>query len=383
MKSKQNRSWRLAGSLAVVMAAHSVLGAGPREMELLDRGVVAVVEKPGQVWVSWRLLGTESMATPFNIYRTQGDQSPTKLNAQPLTKGTWFVDDHAPADAAAKYTVRAIVKGQEQPESAPFTVAANAPAQPYLSIPIQTPAGYSPNDASVADLDGDGKYEIILHQEGRAKDNSQAGVTDPPILQAYTMGLDGKPAKKLWEINLGKNIRDGSHYTQFMVYDLDGDGKAELVCKTADGTTDGVGKVIGDANANYVTEKGYILSGPEYLTVFNGQTGAAMATTKYIPGRHPDTENPTADQLKAEWGDGYGNRVDRFLACVAYLDGVHPSVVMCRGYYTRTVLAAWDWRDGKLTSRWVFDSKTPGNEKYAGQGNHGLSVQDVDGDGKD
>jgi rhamnogalacturonan endolyase len=192
--------------------------------------------------------------------------------------------------------------------------------------------------------------------------------------------MDGR---KLWEINLGKNIREGAHYTQFMVYDLDGDGKAELVCKTADGTIDGTGKVIRDANADHRNPAGYILSGPEFLTVFNGETGAAMSTVKYVPGRHPATENPTVAELKAEWGDGYGNRCDRFLACVAYLDGRHPSVVMCRGYYTRSVLAAWDWQNGKLTSRWVFDTSDPKNAKFAGQGNHNLTVADVDGDGKD
>ncbi|MDF2441399.1 MAG: rhamnogalacturonan endolyase, partial [Abditibacteriota bacterium] len=232
--------------------------------------------------------------------------------------------------------------------------------------------------ASTADLDGDGEYEIVLHQAGRGRDNSQNGETDPPILQAYKLN-----GTLLWTINLGRNIREGAHYTQFMVYDLDGDGRAEMVCKTADGTTDGQGRVIGDAKANYVNEAGRILSGPEFLTVFDGPTGRALATSNYIPARHPSKIDPSGDELKAVWGDGYGNRGDRFLACVAYLDGVRPSVVMARGYYTRSVLSAWNWRDGKLTHQWTFDSNDPGNEKYAGQGNHNLSVADVDGDGKD
>lgn len=158
-------------------------------------------------------------------------------------------------------------------------------------------------------------------------------------------------------INPGKNIREGAHYTQFMVYDLDGDGRAEFVCKTADGSVDGTGKTIGDPNADWREKEGRsigkILKGPEFLTIFDGRTGAALATTDYLPGRGE----------VAAWGDTYGNRVDRFLACIAYLDGKRPSPVMCRGYYTRTVLAAWDWREGKLTRRWVFDSHdgTPGN----------------------
>jgi len=354
-------------------------GAAPgRQVEKLGRGVVAMVQPEGKRFVSWRLLATDAPGVAFNVYRSQGSGVLQKLNAAPLTGATNFVDASARPELASKYLVRAVLGGREAASLAPFALAANAPERPYLSVPLKTPAGYAPNDASVADLDGDGEYEIVLHQVGRSKDNSQDGQTDPPILQAYK--LDGT---LLWSINLGRNIREGAHYTQFMVYDLDGDGRAEVVCKTADGTTDGVGTVIGDAKADWRNPSGRILSGPEYLSVFDGMTGRALATTRYIPGRHPETENPTPAQLKAVWGDGYGNRPDRFLACVAYLDGVHPSVVMCRGYYTRTVLAAWDWRGGKLTSRWVFDTNTPGNEKFAGQGNHNLSVADVDGDGRD
>jgi rhamnogalacturonan endolyase len=350
-------------------------------MEALGRGVVAIKESPNKTFISWRLLGTEPADTAFNVYRVTPGSGPVKLNRKPLVGPTNFVDEKADGAVANTYFVRSLAAHKESKYSGTFTIPANAPAKPYLSIKLKTIMGYAANDASVADLDGDGEYEIILHQVARAKDNSQSGITDPPILQAYK--LDGT---LLWTINLGLNIREGAHYTQFMVYDLDGDGKAEVVCKTADGAVDGTGEVIGDRNADYRNDRGYILRGPEYLTVFDGLTGKALATTNYIPSRMPDDPtnlNPTSDQLKAVWGDGYGNRPDRFLACIAYLDGVHPSVVMCRGYYTRTVLAAWDWRGGKLTNRWVFDSNTPGNGKFAGQGNHNLSVGDVDGDGKD
>ncbi|MBW3636113.1 MAG: rhamnogalacturonan lyase [Armatimonadetes bacterium] len=347
-------------------------------MENLGRGVVAIKQPDGKIFVSWRLLGTDDPNLGFNVYRSAGSKV-VRLNAAPVTGPTHFVDAGVDAGVPTSYFVRAVAGGREGEPSRPFTLAVNSPAQPYLSLPLQTPAGYTPNDASVGDLDGDGEYEIILHQVGRSKDNSQAGETDPPILQAYK--LDGT---MLWEINLGKNIREGAHYTQFMVFDLDGDGRAEVACKTADGTRDGKGKVIGDPNANHVNEGGYILRGPEFLTVFDGKTGAALATTKYIPGRHPDTDNPTGDQMKAIWGDGYGNRGDRFLAGIAYLDGVHPSLVMARGYYTRTFLVAWDFRGGKLSHRWTFDSEAPGvPEGFSGQGNHSLIVADVDGDGKD
>lgn len=119
--------------------------------------------------------------------------------------------------------------------------------------------------------------------------------------------------------------------------------------------------------------QGRIMKGSEYLTVFSGLTGEALKTIDYVPARGNIQD----------WGDNYANRCDRFLACVAYLDGIHPSVVMCRGYYTRTVLAAFDWDGKELTQRWVFDSNNPGGEGYAGQGNHNLRVGDVDGDGCD
>ena len=208
-----------------------------------------------------------------------------------------------------------------------------------------------------------------------------------PVFDAYK--LDGT---HLWRINLGINIREGEHYTQFMVYDLDGDGRAEMACKTADGTKDGQGKIIGDKDKDWRTHKpgdrtdGRILDGPEFFTIFDGRTGAALKTVDYIPGRDPIDG----------WGgiggnggnDSYGNRCDRFLACVAYLDGVRPSVVMCRGVYGRIVMAAWDWRGGELTSRWVFDSgisQPPFSDAspYSGMGGHSLSVADVDADGKD
>jgi rhamnogalacturonan endolyase len=336
-----------------------------RQMENLGRGVVAVYQGDGKVYVGWRMLGTEPDDIAFNVYRDS-----TRVNGQPITGSTNLVDDNGSADAA--YTVRAVIDGSEGKPSAPAKVW----SRNYLSIPLQTPEGYRPNDASVGDLDGDGVYDIVLHQAGRGADNARAGHTDEPILEAYK--LDGT---LLWRINLGKNIREGAHYTQFMVYDLDGDGKAEMACKTADGTVDGRGKVIGDPNADWVNRDGKILDGPEFFTIFDGQTGAVLVTTDYIP--------PRGDI--GGWGgiggnglnDRTGNRVDRFLACVAYLDGERPSVVMCRGYYGRSVLAAWDWRDGKLTSRWVFDSARPGLEKYSGQGNHSVAVADVDADGKD
>ena len=352
---------------------------GQRVMENLDRGVVAVRHKPDSVFISWRLLGTEPENLLFNIYRTSGNGTPVKINSKPISTGTNFIDTKADLTQITSYTVKAIINGKESDRSKPFIIPANSPVRQYLSIPLQTPTGYRPHDASAGDLDGDGEYELVLHQVGKGLDNSFNGLTDKPVLQAYK--LDGT---LLWTINLGRNIREGEHYTQFIVIDMDGDGKAEVAMKTADGTIDGKGKVIGDSTKDYRSKEartlGKVLEGPEFFTVFNGETGAALATTDYIPSRYP------TDGWGGPGGNGgndnTGNRVDRFLACAAYLDGKLPSVVMCRGYYGRTVLAAWDYRNGKLTSRWVFDTKD-GKNPFSGQGNHNLSVTDVDADGKD
>ncbi len=349
-----------------------------KQMEYLNRGVYAANMGSGKVFISWRLLGNEPADITFNVYRTTLGKL-IKLNSKPLLMGTNFTDETADSTQKNTYSVRPIVKGKEIKGDQPFDLLSGG--QPFLSIPLRTPAGYTPNDISVGDVDGDGAYELIVHQTGRGRDNSQSGVTDPPIFQCYKLN-----GTFLWEINLGKNIREGAHYTQFMVYDLDGDGKAEIAMKTADGSIDGKGKVIGDSIKDYRFNKGdkardgKILDGPEFFTIFDGLTGAELATTNYIAPRGDGSA----------WGghggnggnDNSGNRVDRFLACVAYLDGVHPSVVMCRGYYGKTVLAAWDWRNKKLTSRWVFDSKD-GSNPYSGMGNHNLTVADVDNDGKD
>jgi len=363
----------MAGAAAVVATA-----AAPRQQERLDRGVVAVPADGGGVLVSWRLLGTDASGVAFNVYRNG-----TRLNTQPLTGATNYVDAGGGVDAT--YAIRVVTNGREADRA--FSARVWGPG--YGTIPLDKPAdgtnpdgssyGYTANDASVGDLDGDGRYEIVLKWEPtNAKDNSQSGVTGNVLIDAYT--LEGR---KLWRIDLGRNIRAGAHYTQFMVQDFDGDGRAEVAMKTADATVDGQGRVIGDAAADHRNAGGYVLRGPEYLTVFQGTTGRALSTVKYVPGRHPDTENPTPAQLNAVWGDNYGNRVDRFLGGVAYLDGSRPSIVMARGYYTRSTLAAWDFRNGQLTQRWFFDSSTLPNSDYAGQGNHQLSVADVDGDGRD
>lgn len=380
------------------------------QRENLDRGLIAIRSDSSTVAVTWRYLETDPENVAFNVYRN-GE----KINTTPISDTTIFYDNNPDNNMMSKYEVR--VSGM--PESngnnfAAYTLDANSPIG-YLSIPLDipapgvTPAGeeytYNANDASIGDVDGDGRYEIILKWEpSNAHDNSHDGYTGNVLFDCYT--LDGE---KLWRIDLGKNIRAGAHYTQFMVYDFDGNGRAEIIMKTGDGTIDGMGNVIGDKTADYrekgesqigdyprpkkprgysegpipkdnlkrwkapLKNQGRILTGPEYLTIFEGATGKALATIDYVPER---------GDLEA-WGDNRANRSDRFLAGIAYLDGVHPSAVMCRGYYTRSVIAAFDWDGQRLSTRWVFDSDNPGCEAYAGQGNHNLRVADIDGDGCD
>ena len=337
-----------------------------RQAEYLDRAPVAVQTDDG-VYVGWRVLGLDARDLAFDVYR-DGE----KITDEPITGATNLVDPDGTADS------HYLVTAQQGDREVSVTDEFGVWSEQYLDVPLDkpadgvTPAGqaytYAPGDASVGDLDGDGEYELVFQwYPSNSKDNSQSGYTGNVYLDAIK--LDGT---KLWRMDLGRNIRAGAHYTQFQVFDLDGDGRAEVSFKTADGTVDGAGTVIGDASADYRNSAGYVLSGPEYLTVFDGQTGAAIDTVDYQPGRGN----------VGSWGDTYGNRVDRFLAGTAYLDGEHPSLVFSRGYYTRTVIAAWDLVDGELTPRWTFDSNDYGSA-YEGQGNHQLTTADVDRDGLD
>jgi rhamnogalacturonan endolyase len=364
-KTNQNSLQKLTLLLLLLLGTTTQIYA-QRTVEKLNRGIVAMRLNANQVYVGWRMLGTEPTDVSYNLYCND-----VKVVGSPFSTSTNFTHT---TTTNGTYYVRAIINGVEEPASENATVWANQ----YLDIAMQIPPGgtnasgaytYNVNDCSVGDVDGDGQYEIFVKWDpSNSQDNSLSGYTGNVYIDCYR--LDGT---RLWRIDLGKNIRAGAHYTQFMVYDFDSDGKAEMACKTADGTIDGTGIVIGSATADYRNTSGYILSGPEFLTMFNGETGKAMATTNYLPARG----------TVSAWGDSYGNRVDRFIAAVAYLDGSKPSLIMGRGYYTRLVRVAWDWRNNSFSQRWIFDSNNAGNYAAAGMGNHQMTVGDVDGDGKD
>jgi rhamnogalacturonan endolyase len=373
-----------AGAAGTTGTPGNTGGNGFYRMERLSRGLVAVTANSG-VYVGWRMFGFEyDASTPanvsYNVYRNG-------VKVANVTNSTNYQD--AAGTSSATYTVRAVIGGVEGAVSETAKVL----PQQYLSVPLQVPAAgttpascltpseaytYSASDASPGDADGDGVYELFLKWDpSNAKDNSQDGCTGNVFMDAYK--IDGT---RLWRIDLGPNIRAGAHYTQFVVYDFDGDGKAEMAVKTAPGTKDGTGQFLklgpaaNDTDSMlYRNSSGYILSGPEYLTVFNGQTGAEMATVNFDQARG----------TVSTWGDSYGNRVDRFLSTAAYLDATGlPSFVMARGYYTRATLSAWNFRDGKLAQLWKFDSDTTPKDAaghpYTGQGSHSMAVANVDGD---
>lgn len=361
--------------VAVVQSAEPATAAPTsapllRDAERLDRGAVAAVTEGG-VFLSWRLLGDEAMGTRFVVYR-DGE----RITEKPITDSTNLLDAEGDADSVYRIAIQKGASGHSQQwASEEFTPW----AEQHLDVPLDKPAdftavdgtaqSYRANDTMTADLDGDGQLELVVKWDPtNSQDNSRPGATGTVYLDAYE--LDGE---KLWRIDLGVNIRAGAHYSQPQVYDFDSDGTAEVMVKTADGTVDGAGTVIGDADADHRNDAGYVLEGPEYLTVFDGGTGAAVDTIDYGVPRGTVTD----------WGDGYGNRVDRFLSATAYLDGEHPSAVFARGYYTRATLWAVDFDGEHLTERWLFDSDHEGDGGYAGQGNHNLTVADVDADGRD
>ena len=358
----------------------------PYSGEKLSRGLIGIPTEDG-MYFSWRMTLEDAAGLQFDLYRSSGGGAEVKVNKEPIDRTSDFLDRTVDYTVDNRWTLKATTG-----EVATWTRLKGEKRNPYLSIPICKPedgeiAGepftYTANDCSVGDLDGDGEYEIILKWfPSNSKRPPQRGFTGNTYLDAYKM--DGT---RLWRIDLGPNVRSGAATTNFLVFDFDGDGCAEICCKTGDGTVDGLGHRIGDAQADWRTwdkkspTYGKIVNGPEYLTVFEGRTGKELDSKEYIPTRYP----------LDGWGgvggncgnDNTGGRSDRFTAGVAFLDGKTPSPVMVRGWYGRTVVAAWTFTNGALKHTWTFDSAAPGWEAYSGMGNHSVTVADFDGDGCD
>lgn len=411
--------------VAIGIYAQQRLSTPQHQMEKLDRGLVAFPTTTGKVFVSWRLLGTDAPATTFTLLKNGKPVAENITGATSMTVDGGDDDEFQVAvyDAGSDATVL-----ETSPVVKPW-------AKSYLELKLDRPetgvlgGTYSPNDCSVGDVDGDGQYEIFVKWDpSTSKDNSQSDKTDNVYIDCYKI-VNGTSsnAQLLWRIDLGVNIRAGAHYTQFMVYDFDGDGCAELMCKTAPGSKDGQGNYVNQAatdekiltadNAkDWRTEAGRINGGQEYMTVFKGLTGEAVHTIAYYPNRNAKAELSEAAGTfnwddrsgKKDRGD-YGNRGERYLAAVAYLGGPDalPSGVFCRGYYTFAYIWAVDFDGTELKTRWLHSSDkktsyslmdaagktetfsptvcTSGLGRYTmyANGNHNLSVADVDGDGRD
>ena len=393
------------------------------QMEKLSRGVVALKPASGNgVFLSWRFLGTDDEdRTTFDIIRNQT-----------VIKSDVYATNYKDTGGSATATYQIVTKIDG--EAVDTTDAVTMWSDVYKTLKLDRPATgaqggtYSPNDCSVGDVDGDGEYEIFVKWDpSNSKDNSQGGITDNVFIDCYK--LDGT---KLWRIDLGRNIRAGAHYTQFMVYDFDGDGKAEMICKTGPGSIDGKGNYVNSAatdetikavsgTALYRSTDGRITGGQEWLTVFKGETGEAIHTVFYNPNRNMTYGG--AANGSVNWGDvdgkndtgSYGNRGERYLAAVAHLDGPdkNPSGIFCRGYYGYAFIWAVDFDGQQLKQKWfsahksktsytltTYDADGNGtNQAFSGckptqtsgsgsgtmfaNGNHNISIADVDGDGCD
>ncbi|MGQ9463519.1 MAG: rhamnogalacturonan lyase [Candidatus Fervidibacter sp.] len=353
----------------------TALSPPARRMEKLGRGLIAIPIGDNRVYVSWRMLGTDPPNIAFNLYRAVGNCSPVKVNKEPITSTTDFIDPAVDLSKPVTYFVRPIVKGREGQMSKGFTLPANPPVRQYTSIPLKPlpdpKENLSVHRVGIGDLDGDGEYDFVVIRPAGGKDPSQVRPS-PTTFKVEAYLRDGT---FLWRMDLGWNIELGIHYFPLVVYDLDGDGKAEIICKTAEGTIFGDGTIIvdtdGDGRTDYRNERGTVLEGPEFLSVIDGLTGRELARAPWIQrGRISD------------WGDNYGNRVNRNLLAIAYLDGVRPSIVAFRGYYALTKVEAWDYRNGKLVKRWSWSNENLPKEWW-GQGFHNIRIGNVDGDGKD
>ena len=380
--------------MTVAMAAVCLL---VQAQETLNRAPVAVKTSKG-VLVSWRSLSGDG-DLGFNVYRDG-----VRLNAEPITTKTNYLD----ADGVAGATYRIESAYGETAETKAWdnmytTLKINRPPATKDASGALT-GRYRPDEISIGDVDADGEFELVVKWlPDNQRDSGKDGKASPTYLSCHKM--DGT---QLWRICLGHNIRSGNHTMTFLVYDFDGDGKAEMICRTAAGSTDGNGKYVseaGDASIQatdntktYQNSKGYVTGGEEFLTVFNGETGAAMHTIWYRPNRGLGDSGASSTIDKA-WGDTYGNRCERFNAAVAYLDGSRPTAILQRGYYSLCYIWAVDWNGSELSTRWlhrgtakdkwdVIDgtgtvvASGTGKSSY-GQGVHGISIGDVNGDGRD
>lgn len=332
-----------------------ILGLAPvstayaqRQMEKLDRGLVAVQAGPQEVYLSWRLLKEDPKDVAFNLYRkTEGADQPVLLNPQPLMKTCDFTD-RGLSPGKYHYLLRMVVNGKEQAGQSTVTVDVTQTARPYISIKLD--GDYTFQKVGIADLDGDGTLDIVIKQPNQNVDPYEAYWKPSPgtyKLEAYTF-----QGQMLWRYDLGWAIEQGIWYSPYIVYDLDGDGKAEVAVKTGEGDPR--------------DKDGRVQSGPEYLTILDGQTGKPVTRVEW----------PSRDMFP-----NY-NYASRNQLAVAYLDGKTPALIVLRGTYNVMVAIAYRYSGGQLSEIWRWDNRGL-ERKFQGQGAHWTQAADVDGDGKD
>jgi rhamnogalacturonan endolyase len=331
----------------------AVLGwSETRIEERLGRGVVAVAARPGEVYVGWRLLKDDPADLAFNVYRSTEGGPPVRLNAEPLRQTTDYLDRGAAPDRAHAWWVRAVADGREGPDSATAALPADAPVRQYVAIPLRDDLRPGVNKVGIGDLNGDGEYDFIVKRPQAVVDPGAHRVSpDTFKFEAYL-----RDGTFLWRNDLGKGVELGIWYSPFFVYDLDGDGRAEVALRTAEGTPEASGRVM---------------TGPEWLSVWDGLTGREIDRVDWPARGRPE-----------DWGDVTGNRMSRHMMGVAYLDGKTPSVVAVRGTYGLMKVETWFLRNGKLEQAWKWTNELAG-WRYQGQGQHAIHVADLDGDGKD
>ncbi|MBQ8706410.1 MAG: rhamnogalacturonan lyase [Paludibacteraceae bacterium] len=404
---------RLILSLMVAVMALAVSAqpnySSERQQENLNRAFIVFNTDDGTTVTSWRYFGDQADYT-YEVYRNDKKMVSTKKTSHIFPLESYVTDTYQLKVYDGTGNLVETSEALHPQTVGGYRIKLQQPT------PRESGVTYTANDCSLGDVNGDGEYEIIMKWDpSNSQDNSKSGKTDDVYIDCYK--LDGT---RLWRLNLGPNIRAGAHYTQFLVYDFDGDGKAEMMCKTAPWSKDAKGNYVSSAaddatikaadnSKSYRNSSGYVLSGPEFLTVFNGETGAAIHTVWYNPNRaggyNQSGDHPSGKDF---WGDNYGGRSERYLATVAYLDGLKPSAVFVRGYYTRAYFWAVDFDGSKIKHRWLHASvsntevehydaswtkttKTYSSNKCGmgghytayGNGNHNLSVGDYDGDGKD
>jgi rhamnogalacturonan endolyase len=320
--------------------------------------LIALNKGNGEIYLGWRWLSTDSPNIKFNLYRYDDGGASIKLNADPIFQSTNFIDKDVDITKNNEWAVHPVIDGREQEQSCRVKLNANAPEREYISIKLKD--NYDFQKVGIADLNGDGAYDYVIKQPGGGIDPGRPRHSrDTYKIEAY----NGKNGEFLWRVDLGWNINMGIWWSPLIVYDLDGDGKAEAAFKSA--------PYASTPDEAFIDANGFVLSGPEYCTVLDGLSGEEI-----------DKVNWVARGDISDWGDDFGNRVNRNQIGIAFLDGKCASLLVCRGTYTQMHVHAYNLENKKLVPVWKWSGENE-SPKIRGQGMHGMHAVDLDDDGRD